>query len=147
MAINRPRVLFREAVKRTIMRPFWKVASRWGAASAVLLITGLLLVDGSLCFCEKPPSRTATVRLPVVDARDLVFTRISFGQGTSHARVQSIVQDRQGFLWFGTNSGLQRYDGYRFRNFQHDPKNPNTLSGSALRRQFEDPSARLRFIS
>jgi ligand-binding sensor domain-containing protein len=129
------------------MRPFWKVAGRWCAASAVLLITGLLLVGDSLCFCENLSSHTATVRLPVVDATDLVFTRISFGQGTSHGRVQSIVQDKQGFLWFGTNSGLQRYDGYRFREFRHDPKNPNSLSGSAVRALFEDPSGKLWLTS
>jgi PAS domain S-box-containing protein len=129
------------------MRPFWKVAGWWRAAFAVLLIIGLLLVGDSLCFCEELSSHTATVRLPVVDATDLLFTRISFGQGTSHGRVQSIVQDKQGFLWFGTNSGLQRYDGYRFREFRHDPKNPSSLSGSAVRKLFEDPSGKLWLTS
>jgi ligand-binding sensor domain-containing protein/signal transduction histidine kinase len=48
-----------------------------------------------------------------------------------------------GFLWFGTQDGLQRYDGYSFREYRHDPKNPNSLSGSDSFALFKDRSGKL----
>ena len=42
------------------------------------------------------------------------FTRLSVEDGLSQSSVQQIVQDRRGLLWFGTQEGLNRYDGYRF---------------------------------
>ena len=42
------------------------------------------------------------------------FTRLSVTDGLSQSSVQQILQDRRGFLWFGTQEGLNRYDGYRF---------------------------------
>jgi len=40
-----------------------------------------------------------------------------------------IVQDDQGFMWFGSQYGLNRYDGYKFKVFKHEPGNRNSLSG------------------
>ena len=51
------------------------------------------------------------VQLPMVDANDLRFSRLSSTQGLSQTRVQQIVQDDEGFIWFGTQHGLDRYDG------------------------------------
>jgi len=42
------------------------------------------------------------------------FTRLSVEDGLSQSSVQQILQDRKGLLWFGTQEGLNRYDGYRF---------------------------------
>ena len=42
------------------------------------------------------------------------FTRLSVDDGLSQSSVQAILQDRKGLLWFGTQEGLNRYDGYRF---------------------------------
>lgn len=63
---------------------------------------------------------------------DLRFTHISFGEGPSHSRVSDIIEDNQGFLWFGTQGGLRRYDGYRTREYHHDPKNPNSIGGNFI---------------
>lgn len=46
---------------------------------------------------------------------DPLFHRISLEQGLSDGRVSSIVQDKYGFMWFGTAAGLNRYDGYNIR--------------------------------
>ena len=48
------------------------------------------------------------------------------------------MQDDQGFIWFATLYGLNRYDGYNFKVFVHDPGDPNSLSGVAVNALFKD---------
>jgi ligand-binding sensor domain-containing protein/signal transduction histidine kinase len=83
------------------------------------------------------------VRLPIVDGNDIKFTRISPTAGLSQTQVLKIAQDNQGFIWFGTQYGLNRYDGYRFREFKHDPKDPGTLSGVHIYALFKDRAGAL----
>src|SRR5271165_4833564 len=59
-----------------------------------------------------------TVRLPVAEGGDMRFIRLRRSLGLSQQRVTRIVQDNRGFLWFGTQFGLNRYDGYHFRIFK-----------------------------
>ena len=62
-------------------------------------------------------------------AHELIpFTRISVQEGLSQAAVHAIAQDRFGYMWFGTQEGLNRFDGYRFTRFLHRPDDPNSLS-------------------
>jgi ligand-binding sensor domain-containing protein len=79
----------------------------------------------------------------VVDANDLVFSRLASNTGLSQARVSHIVQDDQGFIWFGTQYGLNRYDGYEFKVFAHDPLQPNSLGGVYIKSLFKDHAGRL----
>ena len=79
-----------------------------------------------------------TITLPVVDGKGIRFTRLSTDEGLSQTKVTRIVQDDQGFMWFGTQYGLNRYDGYNFKLFVHDPKNPNSLSGVYVNGLFKD---------
>lgn len=58
---------------------------------------------------------------------DLRFDRISVDDGLSNGAVNTIIQDQQGFMWFGTEDGLNRYDGSRFVIFRPEPGNPNSL--------------------
>ncbi len=46
--------------------------------------------------------------------------------------VGAIVQDRLGFLWFGTGEGLNRFDGLRFVVFRHDPNDPDSLPKGSI---------------
>ena len=69
-----------------------------------------------------------TRAVPLVDGHDLQFKRMH-AQGLSQTRVAQIVQDEKGFIWFGTQDGLHRYDGYTLRGFRHDPQRSNSLSG------------------
>ena len=71
------------------------------------------------------------------------FGRLSVEQGLSHSTVTSILQDRYGFMWFGTRDGLNRYDGDRFAVFRHDPENPDTLSDSLITTLYEDAEGTL----
>ena len=58
----------------------------------------------------------------------LKFDRLSLDEGLSQSIVESIVQDSQGFMWFCTEDGLNRYDGYGFSVLRSDPENPACLS-------------------
>ena len=95
----------------------------------------LASVAGALAQVTEEP---APVRLPVVDGRDIRFTRLSTTDGLSQTRVAQIVQDNLGFIWFGTQYGLNRFDGYEFKVFVHDPKNPESLSGAFISSLFKD---------
>ena len=84
-----------------------------------------------------------SIVIPVVDANDIVFSRLASNTGLSQARVSHIVQDNQGFMWFGTQYGLNRYDGYKFKVFAHDPLQPNSLGGVYIKSLFKDHAGRL----
>ncbi len=58
------------------------------------------------------------------------FDRIGTADGLSMNTVPAILQDRAGFLWVGTEVGLDRYDGYTFTHVRHDPDDKTTLSSS-----------------
>ena len=59
---------------------------------------------------------------------DLHLDCISSDDGLSHNTVLCVLQDRRGFMWFGTQQGLNRYDGYRFQVFRHTETGPASLS-------------------
>jgi diguanylate cyclase (GGDEF)-like protein/PAS domain S-box-containing protein len=71
------------------------------------------------------------------------FTRISVEQGLSQNSVQSILQDHAGFLWIATEEGLDRYDGYGFVVFKHDPNDAQTLPDDVVSVLHEDRQQRL----
>jgi signal transduction histidine kinase/ligand-binding sensor domain-containing protein len=52
--------------------------------------------------------------------------------------VGQIVQDHEGFIWFGTQDGLNRYDGYELKVFRHDPRRDDGLSGVFIFSLLED---------
>ena len=71
--------------------------------------------------------------------QDFKFERITTEQGLSHAAAKSVLQDNRGFIWIGTEHGLNRYDGYTIKTFTHDPENPNTISDNYIQALYEDP--------
>ena len=71
------------------------------------------------------------------------FHHLTMEDGLSNNEVLSAIQDRNGYLWFATGDGLDRYDGYSFKVYKHDPSDPRSLSGSFVRTVFEDPQGRL----
>ena len=64
--------------------------------------------------------------------KEFVFHRLSIEHGLSQNSVTSIVQDKKGFIWFGTQDGLNRYDGYNFTIYRHDPDQSATLSNNYI---------------
>jgi len=76
-------------------------------------------------------------------AKPLHFDQISIEQGLSENTVRAILQDQQGFMWFATEDGLDRYDGYEFQVFKHDPENPGSLSNNLVVTLYADRSGQL----
>ena len=104
---------------------------------------GLLAVSCSFGVCSELPQSSRRVVLPVVDGNDIRFTQPHSEQGQLQGEVNHILQDDQGFMWIGTSDGLMRYDGYGFRQYRHDPRDPNSLSGTTIYALFKDRSGKL----
>lgn len=77
--------------------------------------------------------------------RSLRFERLSIEQGLSQQSVLTILQDRRGFMWFGTQAGLNRFDGYRFTVYRNDPDKPDSLPDNYVLASHEDEQGRLWF--
>ena len=69
---------------------------------------------------------------------DLQFGHIGTDAGLSQSNVTCILQDSRGFMWFGTQDGLNRYDGYRFTVYKNDPLDPGSLSNNFIKDIKED---------
>jgi hypothetical protein len=72
-----------------------------------------LLLSDSLAHAQDalPPAETKTIRpfTPIPQ-----FRHLTISDGLPNNTIHAIHQDSQGFIWFGTDDGLSRYDGYQF---------------------------------
>jgi ligand-binding sensor domain-containing protein/serine phosphatase RsbU (regulator of sigma subunit) len=68
----------------------------------------------------------------------IVFNHLTVEDGLSQSAVTCIFQDRKGFMWFGTQDGLNRYDGYKFKIFKNDPSDTNSLTENFIFSIFEN---------
>jgi len=89
---------------------------------------------------NQPSIRPGSIKRPKAD---IIFSRISIEQGLSQSVVNTILQDSQGFLWFGTQDGLNRYDGYDFKVYKNDPNDDQTLSNDWVTSIAEDADGTL----
>ena len=71
-------------------------------------------------------------KLVVAQGNHLRFDHIGLEQGLSQSSVNTIVQDAEGFIWLGTQDGLNRYDGYSIKVYKHEPEDSNSISGSII---------------
>lgn len=76
-------------------------------------------------------------------SQEMRFDHLSTEQGLSQDIVTAIVQDQQGFMWFGTEDGLNRYDGYSIRVYKHDPFDSTSLASSWVNALFVDGDGNL----
>jgi ligand-binding sensor domain-containing protein/two-component sensor histidine kinase len=68
----------------------------------------------------------------------LFFEKVTVQDGLSHDKVNCILQDRKGFIWIGTNDGLNRYDGHNFIIFRNKPGDTTSISGNTITDLLED---------
>jgi ligand-binding sensor domain-containing protein/signal transduction histidine kinase len=84
------------------------------------------------------PSRELQTALPEVCDCVLRFEHLNIEQGLSQSSVRVVFQDSRGFMWFGTEDGLNRYDGYSFKIYKPDPDVPESLSDRWITAILED---------
>lgn len=88
-----------------------------------LLCLVLLFTSVSPSMAQSPAfSYASTVR----------FDRLTVEDGLSNATVLAALQDREGFMWFATGDGLDRYDGNTMTVFRYDETNPYSISGNSI---------------
>ena len=139
--------LYRRQTRKPTPCEWWAIS-----AFALLLIVPSTSLSAAQGFNPTTPKTAITevhsgiarsMRIPAIDGDDIRFSRLSTAQGLSQTQVTQIVQDDQGFVWFGTQYGLDRYDGYEFKVFTHDPARENSLSCVYIHSLFKDRSGSL----
>ena len=94
----------------------------------------LLACFASLCFSSTIAfSQTENVK----------YERFTSVNGLTSNVIYSIFQDKRGYLWIGTNDGLNRYDGYTFRNYRSDPRDSFSINSNNVGMICEDRYGKL----
>ena len=73
-----------------------------------------------------------------VNSQSVKFNHYTTDDGLSHGIVKSIFQDKSGFMWFGTEDGLNKFDGYNFTIFQNNPIDSNSISNNVINAIIQD---------
>ena len=66
--------------------------------------------------------------------------RLSLKEGLSQSAVQTIIQDQDGYIWLGTEDGLNRFDSYEFKIYKNDIRNEHSLHENSVISLLEDPA-------
>src|ERR1700733_10496802 len=75
------------------------------------------------------------------------FSHLDINNGLSHNEVTCIFKDSKGFMWFGTLSGLNRYDGYKFKIFKHSVSDTASLYDDYIVSINEGPDSKLWILT
>ena len=78
-------------------------------------------------------------------ARNLRFEQLGVANGLPQESINTLLQDRQGFVWIGTQAGLARFDGYRFNTYKNSPNDQASLIDNFILSSFEDAEGGLWF--
>lgn len=90
-----------------------------------------------------PTLETQTISLAIPYGNNIRFEQLSLDQGLSQSVVNVILQDHKGFLWIGTDDGLNRYDGYNFKIYKPDVNLAHSLSDRSITALVEDDNGYL----
>lgn len=69
---------------------------------------------------------------------NIVFEHYSIDQGMYETNITSVIQDNTGFLWFSTNSGVEKYDGYNFTAYKNDPDDTSSIDNAFANTLYQD---------
>ena len=95
-----------------------------------------------LLFCLILTSK-ASMSEGIEAVNNLNFDFYSQEHGLSSNQIHSILQDKKGWMWFGTSQGACRFDGYKFTVFKNDAEDSTSLKGNLVRAIFEDRKGQL----
>ena len=107
-----------------------------------IYIASLLVLVAITPVCGKAQADKAN-SASIPPNTPLRFGSLSLEQGLSQSVVNVTYQDREGYLWFGTQDGLNRYDGYHFTIFRPDLENPSSLNDRHILSIIEDTQGSL----
>jgi PAS domain S-box-containing protein len=104
---------------------------------AFLLLTFLLLTSSPI------PVHSGHSGGTFAPGASLRFEHLTIDDGLTQNAGLAMLQDSQGYLWIGSQDGLNRYDGYSITQFKHDPDNPNSLGFNSIASLYEDSNGSL----
>lgn len=90
-----------------------------------------------LVFC------LAAYCLSAQEMRQYSFTHYGANEGLASNEGRAVLHDDHGFVWVGTNNGLQRYDGSRFITLRHDRDNPKSLPDNFIQQLLKTPDNKI----
>ena len=93
----------------------------------------------TLCVLIALPADAVTTQV----RRNVQFNNLTTEAGLSAEHVHDVVQDRQGYIWFASQAGLNRFDGYEIVVFENDPTVVTTLSNNFVRALYVDDNGEL----
>ena len=76
----------------------------------------------------------------ILSQQHISFNHLTVEDGLSQSSVTCIFQDSKGFMWFGTQDGLNKYDGYNFKIFKNNPSDSTSLTDNFIFSIYEDQS-------
>jgi signal transduction histidine kinase/ligand-binding sensor domain-containing protein len=99
-----------------------------------------VLFIGILSLIIFQPVNSAPLAYDVVfyPGASVHFGHLTIDDGLSQNAVPVLLQDSRGYIWAGTQDGLNRYDGYTFIQFRNDPANPTSISHNSISALYED---------
>ena len=76
-----------------------------------------------------------------------IFTNYQKKDGLLSNQVFAVAQDKTGYIWIGTDNGLQRFDGFRYLDFRHNPADSGSIPGDLMSLLYTDKKGRLWVVS
>ncbi|MBK9319061.1 MAG: hypothetical protein IPM91_09750 [Bacteroidetes bacterium] len=93
----------------------------------LIAVTAILTGSSGLLFSQ-----------PGSDTLRMHFNHLSIKDGLSQGMVQCIIQDKEGYMWFASKDGLNKYDGYRFTVYRNNPADSFSLPDNYVTKMLED---------
>lgn len=103
-----------------------------------ICVASFLLWTVVAAVAELPEPETLVKPMEGLPDGELRFDRLGIDDGISGSSISSIIQDRRGYMWFGGQSGLDRYDGYGVDAHVHDPFDTNSLVHNQIQTMYRE---------
>ena len=110
---------------------------------SLLILFALLISPNATSLASSTGRPAAEAEFSFAPGSVIRFEHLTSEDGLSQNAGLDILQDRRGYLWIGTQDGLNRYDGYSFKIFKHDPDDLESISHNSILKLVEDSNGTL----